>query len=60
MSSFEVMKIPCKNCKGTGRTFDHTDGIVTLGVGYFFQLVAGKDKKCWKCNGKGKIKIKLK
>lgn len=53
------VKVECPKCKGTGRTFDHWDGITSLGIDYIFQCVASEGKKiCSKCNGKGTIKIK--
>ncbi len=51
-----TMKIVCDKCKGTGKLFNHVDGILSLGLDYAFQTASGLKKKCWKCNGKGKIK----
>jgi hypothetical protein len=42
----------CPNCKGKGKVFDHTAGVLTLGLAY----LCGKEK-CRKCNGKGYIHI---
>lgn len=46
----------CKKCRGTGRLFDHYDGLVTLGIDYLFQMVIPKigKKICVKCGGTGK------
>ena len=40
-------------CKGRGKVYDHTAGIMTFGIAYLF----GKDK-CPRGHGKGYIEIK--
>lgn len=50
-------KVICKHCKGTGRVFDHEDGIISFGIDYLFQMWNPKigKKNCPRCNGTGEV-----
>ena len=57
------MKIKCWKCGGKGWLFNHEEGLLTFGIGYIIQAMAGKDskniygqpinKRCPICNGRG-------
>ena len=44
--------IICPTCRGKGKVFNHTLGIITFGIAYLY----GKET-CQQCYGKGYIKI---
>lgn len=52
-----MSKCICQYCKGTGKVFDHEDGIFSLGIAYIFQALDPKKlkKDCPVCNGSGKV-----
>lgn len=57
------MKVRCWKCGGKGWLFDHEEGVLTFGISYLIQAVAGKharniygeyiNERCPVCKGKG-------